>query len=424
MAAYLDYNATTIMPERVLNTLIKWATRGNASSIYPSAKAAKKMIECFKNEIATICNFSIEPGPENYTIIFTSGGSESNAWIITSAVRSFVRLTNKRAHIITSNIEHDNIMMMMNGLETEDVDVTRVPVIQSGPGLGSVDPEDIFKAIRPNTCLITVMAANNETGIRNNIKAIGYVAKSKKIPFFTDAVQIFGKECIDPVENNITAFSGSFHKLHGPTGTGIAVIQNGFLKGYELMPLIPGHQNNSLRGGTECIHNIAAAREAYRMTFDDRVEKSRRISLLKKYTLERLARVARVYFLEDYIVHQYNPPIIVHLTPKGNATNVLSNTIFISLYFDEICNSMVRQELADNQVFISVGSACKTGDVKSSHVLSAMGVPKELIPGVIRISLGDYTTQKDIDKFITQLMQAIIDHKCFKDPKAAPNTYS
>jgi cysteine desulfurase len=421
MTCYLDYNATTIMPDRVVQVLVKWATRGNASSIYPSAKAAKKMMECFKKEIAQVTGLTLD-GDDGYDIVFTSGGSESNTWIITSAVRSYMKLTNKRAHVITSNVEHDNIMMMMKNFEQEDVDVTYVPVQKSGPGLGSVDPEDVFKAIRPNTCLITIMAANNETGIRNNIKAIGYVAKNKKIPFFSDAVQVFGKEPIKPDENNITAFSGSFHKLHGPTGTGIAIVKKSFLKGYQLKPLIPGHQNRELRGGTECIHNIAAAREAYKITFEDRERKNANTASLKKYLMKSLARICDIYYLEDFIAKNPPTPAIVHITPKGGEQNVLSNTVFISLYFKEICNSLVRQGLADKCIFISVGSACKTNEMKSSHVLDALGVPRSLVPGVIRISLGDYTTKNNIDTFISELYNLINDGKCFKQQSPSPSS--
>lgn len=417
MACYLDYNGTTIMPERVIDVLNKWTTRGNASSIYPSAKAAKKMMEYFKKDIANICNFDLE-GPDAYTVVFTSGGSEANTWIITSAVRSFMRITNKRPHIIISNTEHDNIMLMMTDLEQEGVDVTRIPVETEGRMIGSVDPELVFAAIRPNTCIIAIMAANNETGIRNNIKAIGYVAKNKKIPFFTDAVQIFGKYPINPIENNITAFSGSFHKLHGPTGCGVAVVKNSFLEGYGLRPLIPGHQNGGLRGGTECIHNIAAAREAYKMTFEEREQKNIRMSKLKNYLINNLSQMVPLYYLEDYKKNKYPPPALIYLTPKDNPGNVLPNTVFVSLYFDDICNSKVREELAERSVFISIGSACKTNEVKSSHVLDALEVPRELIPGVIRVSMGDFTTKNDIDTFISELYTIIKERKCFKQPRS------
>lgn len=412
MTCYLDYNGTTIMPERVINVLTKWATRGNASSIYPSAKAAKRMMECLKNDIARVNNFSLD----DMSIIFTSGGSEANTFIITGAIRSFMRVTGKRPHIIISNIEHDNIMLMAKALEDEDVDVTRIPVMTEGPMLGSVNPEDVYNAIRPNTCIIAIMSANNETGIRNNIKAIGYVAKNKGVPFMTDAVQVFGKESINPKENHITAFTGSFHKLHGPTGCGVAVVSNSFLKGYDIKALIPGHQNNGLRGGTECVHNIAASREAYNMTFEDREQKNKNMYKLKNYLLNGLQKILPIYYLEDYRnnKNKLKLPFIVHLTPVDNEANVLPNTVFISLYFDKICNAKVREQLAEKDIFISVGSVCKTGQSKSSHVLDGLNVPKELVPGVIRISLGDFTTKNDIDRFISSLYNILKEGKCFK----------
>jgi len=414
---YLDYNATTVMPKPIIDVLIKWCTRGNCSSIYPSAKAGKALIRDFKQEIATVCKFPLE-GPNSYSIVFTSGGSESNTWIITSIIRAFVKATGKKAHIIVSNVEHDNILILADNLEAEDVDVTRIPITTSGPLLGTVDPEDVYKAIRPNTCVIAIMAANNETGIRNDIKAIGHIAKNRAvpIPFFTDAVQIFGKESIDPLANDITAFSGSFHKLHGPTGTGVAVIRNDLIEGYNLKALIPGHQNNEMRGGTECIHNIAAARAAYKMSFENRDEKNMLQLNLKKYLIKKIGSYFPIIELETYKINkEYNKPMpekyIVWIT-NSDMNKVLHNTIFISVIYPKVCNIEIRKELASRLIYVSIGSACKIGQKTASHVLLAMGVPDELKPGVLRISLGDFTTKDEIDAFIATIYYIINNNLC------------
>ena len=216
---YLDNNRTTIIPERVINEMIKWINEGATKQ-----KKVIKMMDIFRQEIADQCNFSLI-GPNGYCIVFTSGASESNMTIITSTIRSFSKVTNKQPHIIISEIEHDSI----KNLQLENVDITSIPVTENRPYLGSIDPTLIDKSIKPNTCIISIMSANHKTGAINDIKTIGNIALNKNIPFHTDAVQTFGKFPINPIENNITTFSASFHKLHGPTGIGILAIKNSFI---------------------------------------------------------------------------------------------------------------------------------------------------------------------------------------------------
>ena len=421
---YLDANGTTIMPQRVLNEMIKWSTRGNPSSLYPSARAASKMVDIFREELADRSNFSLV-GPAGYTILFTGGGSEANSTIITSTIRSFIKLTNKRPHIITSSVEHDNIMLLIKDLEEEGVDFTLIDPETMGPNLGSVNPESIAAAIRPNTCLITIMSANNETGIKNDIQTIGKIAESYKIPFHTDAVQIFGKYPINPDINNITSFSGSFHKLHGPTGLGILVIKNSFIGGYQLKPIIHGHQNYGMRGGTECIHNIAAAREAYKMSFEDREKKNNNMKVLREYMINQLKNRFSTYTLDNFngSVPCTDPPPIVFITPTSSpTTGIVPNTLLISVYHKNICNTNMREKLANHNIYVSIGSACKTGDKKSSHVLRAMNVPKELFPGVIRISLNDFSIKEEIDYFIEIFTHLIKTNQCLRIRKISSGT--
>ena len=408
---YLDNNGTCIPPQRVIDEMVKWTTRGNASSKYPSANSSKVMMDLFREEIAEKNNFNLI-GKDGYTVIFTSGGSESNSFVISSSIRSYIKLTNKRPHLIISSIEHDNIMILADDYEEEGVDITRINPESNGKNIGKIDVNKIKKSIRPNTCLISIMHANNETGIINDIKSIGHLAEEFRIPFHTDAVQTFGKFGLDVHNNKITAFSSSFHKLHGPTGTGVVVIKNSFLDGYKLKPMITGHQNYGLRGGTECIHNIAGAREAYKMTFENRQKKNKRILELKILLLNILSKQFDIFFIDEFNKNIKQPSLIL-ISPKS-FDNVVPNTILLSVYKKNICNGEMREKLADNKIYISIGSACKTGDKKSSHVLSSLDIPKELIPGVIRISLSDFTEKEDIEVFADKFIYLILSNQCIK----------
>lgn len=406
MVCYLDYNATTVMPPAVLETMMKWATRGNPSSTYPSAQEGKKLMDCFRMEIAKHCNFDLI-GPNGYTILFTSGGSEANSSIIMSTVRSYKKITHAKPHIITSCVEHDSIRYLLQDLQEEEVDVTEIPLHKYGPYIGTVDLEALAAAIRPNTCLITIMASNNETGIVNDIRAIGQLAKYKSVPFHTDAVQWFQKVRFDPLENNVTAFSVSFHKLFGPTGCGFLAIKNNFLEGYNLKPHIAGSQNGTMRGGTECIHNIAASRTAFKINFEKREEKNARIKTLKDYTIRILSKYIKCVYLDEYRMKKPLCKSIVWLSHPES--HVQDGTIFLAVYGcgKDICNVDIRKSLTEKNIYISIGSACKTSDKKASHVLEGIDLPIELKGGVFRISIGDYSEVKDIKLFTSEFIKSI-----------------
>ena len=372
---YLDNNYTTIMPERVIKEMIKWSNRG-----VTKPKRAIEMMNIFRKEIADKCNFSLI-GPNGYTIIFTSGASESNSMIITSTIRSFSKITNKQPHIIISEIEHDSIKLLAEDLQLENIDVTYIPPIKEGIHLGSIDPTLIVNAIKPNTCMISIMSANHKTGIINDIKTIGNIALNKKIPFHTDAVQTFGKFAIDPVQNNITAFSASFHKLHGPTGIGILVIKNSFIDGYKLKAIIPGNENYTLRGGIECIHNIAGAREAYKMTFEDRSEKNKALLRLKQYLIHTLKQNIRIYHIDDKIT----TPSIIIIPPKYSIPNTILFTIHC--LHKDYSIEILQTKIKENNIYI--------------HIVDIIENPLRMI----RISLSDFNTKRDIDCFIVSLMK-------------------
>jgi cysteine desulfurase len=234
MSIYCDANSTTLMPPIVIDTMIKWCNRGNPSAQYSSGKEGRQLIDKFCKYIANEGDFTLE-GPEGYTIYFTSGASSANNNIIVAAVRGFAYKTKLQPHIITSAVEHKSILECCTQLAREKLcQLTIIPVNKTSELRGTVNMQAIQKAIKKNTCLITVMAANHETGSINNLQEISKIAHHHHIPFHSDIAQLYGKSIFLPRQLNIDAFSVSFHKLHGPPGIGFLCVKNIFLEGYNL----------------------------------------------------------------------------------------------------------------------------------------------------------------------------------------------
>lgn len=395
---YLDANATTFMPDVVIKTMIKWVNKGNPSASYSSAEECKNLISTFKDTILSdnhLCNF---------TAIFTSGASESNAHILISSVRSFMTKTGKLPHIIISSVEHKSILSCCEDLKNDGLcQYTKINVQKSGPGYGTVDPDELDKLIKPNTCLISIMTANNETGMINNIPALASVAHKHNVPIHTDCVQSFGKY---GVYAGIDACSISFHKLYGPTGLGLLLIRNSFLDGYKLRPLISGTQNNGLRGGTENIPAIAASYAAYRYNNLKRMEKNERLLSLKMFLMGLINKYIPCYFIDEF-KDQYQSKNKIFWISNRNNEKMLPNTILLSVYKDNFCNMKVKKELEDNNIILSIGSACNTAINRASDVIFGIGVPDILRSGILRISLSDDTTREHIIYFATVFLKII-----------------
>jgi cysteine desulfurase len=271
---YLDANATTFMPELVIKTMVKWTNKGNASSHY--AKEPKKLLETFKTLL--LQDLDLE---DKFFVIFNSGASECNSHIITSAVRSFMNKTGHLPHVIISSIEHKSITMCCESLKEDGLCCYSIVDVQTdGSMYGMINPSDLEVLIKPNTCIISIMSANNETGIINNIPELAAVAHKRKIPFHTDCTQSFGKF---KLYNGVDAASISFHKLYGPPGCGCLIIRKLFSEGYGLKALVHGTQNNNIRGGTENIPAIGASYAAYRYNFLKRNEKNIYLLEMKNY---------------------------------------------------------------------------------------------------------------------------------------------
>lgn len=405
---YYDNNATTFMPKEVKTIMNCWMNRGNPSSNYKSAKEAQEMMNKFRLYIASLCGIKLE-GPEGFSIIFTSGASESNSTMILSGALAYKKKTGKTPHIITSEVEHSSVLLCCENLESSGV----IELTKIGPRGWTVHPEDVGAAIKPNTALVTIMAVNNETGIQNDIHALGALCHAKDIPFYTDAVQLFPKYPVQPGDD-IDAFSISFHKLHGPIGCGILVIRDSLITGYSLGAAIAGTQNYGLRGGTENAPAILGSFGALRVTYKNREAKNKMLQQMMMRLLEKLGAVMPVVYMEDFDEKMTKPGSIVLIRPK-DARIVVPGVILLAVFRDKFCNKAAISFLEKAGVIVSVGSACHTDDSESSHVVIAHKVPAILQDKVLRISLGDGNSESEIPLFIKRFKTVVMSDKVIVD---------
>lgn len=405
---YLDNNGTTLQCKKSIEETYKWLkVCANPSASNKASVSAKKLIEDGKKYILKHCGTN----SNKYTVIFTSGGSESNSFIIRSATASYHKLKNTKPHIIISSIEHNSIIDCCDQLVNNNcIELTKIK-----PNMyGLIEPEIIQYAIQDNTCLISIMFSNNEIGSINNIKQIGEIAHMHNIPLHTDAVQSFGKYKINLPKNNIDAISVSFHKFYSPKGIGIIIINNDFINGYNLESIINGTQQNGLRGGTENVACIAGAIAGMECNFDNRINKNKKLLNFRNYILDNLNKHIEVVYYDIYKNNlvKYNKLdyfIILFGPHRNNKKEYVENTILISIVSNKesICNINIKNDLEKNGVIVSIGSACATNSKHASHVLTEMGVSSVLKRGTIRISLGDNNTLNEVKKFVPLLMKCI-----------------
>lgn len=394
---YLDNNATTMMPETVIKEMTLWCNKGNASSSYKSAEESRKMMMDFKKYIAKLCKISYD----DFEFILTSCGSEANSQIITSIILSYITNINKMPHVIISSIEHKSILNLVKSFE--DRKMISASYINPQPS-GHILPQDIEREIKKNTCLISVMHANNETGAINNIIEIGKIAHDCSIPFHTDTVQTFNKYPIDPNLCNVDAFSISFHKFLGPPGVGMLIIRKQLLKGYKLQPIIFGTQNDGLRGGTENLPGIGASYLASRITMDKRKEKNKYIVNLKQLLIDELySRFECRLFNEP---SKNNKEIVLFYSPD---LQYLTNTLLIAVVNKdrEVCNSKIKKKLEERNIIVSIGSACNTSSPTASNTIINMKISPQIRKGILRISWNEYNCEDDIKKFVKELFNII-----------------
>lgn len=411
---YLDNNATTLICPEAENVYKHWLQCYNPSSSSQVSKSANAMMERVRRAILKHCG----TGSDVYTVVFTSGATESNCFILRSCVESYRKIRQVKPHIIISEVEHHSIMECARAIEEAGyAEVTRV-----APNMyGCVLPGDVEKAIRSNTCLISIMYANNEVGSVNNIPKIGEVAHKHKIPMHTDAVQIFGKYPVLVEKNNIDAMSVSFHKLYGPKGIGLIVLKNDLIDGYDLKGQISGSQEHGLRGGTENLPAIASCFEALKCNFKNRRVKNQRLVGMRNFIIDsfgdlgvggvRLGEYSK-YLDGQFVKSLVEPEIVVLGPPRDKENYYLPNTLLVSIVKPgkEFCNVNFKKDLDKHGVVLSIASACLTSSDKASHVLTAIGAPDIIKRGVVRISLGDGNTMDEMRVFVARFLSVLKTH--------------
>jgi len=371
---YLDHNATTPIHPEVLEAMLPFLKEefGNPSSIHWAGRVPKKAIEDAREGVAKLLN--CDPGE----VIFTSSGSEGDNLAIKGMAEA---RRGKGSHIITTKVEHPAVLNTCKYLAKTGFDVTFLDV----DGEGMTDLDDLRKAITPKTILITVMFANNETGVVFPVEEIGRIAKEHNIPFHTDAVQAVGKVPIDVKALNIDILTLSGHKIYAPKGVGALYVK----RGIRLIPLIHGgHHERNRRAGTENVAGIVALGKACEVAMRDMAKEAEYLTILR----DRLHRG---------IVER-----IDHVRLNGHPTKRLPTTLNLSFEFVEGESLLLNLDM--NGVAASSGSACTSGSLEPSHVLMAMGIPHEIAHGSLRFSLGRDNTVEDID-YVLEILPPIVE---------------
>lgn len=386
---YMDNAATTATRPEVLEAMLPYFTQhyGNASSIHTFGRNARRALETARKQVAAAL------GCEPREVYFTAGGSESDNWAIRCAVAA---KASKGKHIITSSIEHHAVLHTCEYMQKQGYEVTYLPVDE----FGRVSVEDVKNAIRPDTVLITIMAANNEIGTLQPIAEIGKIAKEAGVLFHTDAVQAVGAIPVDVNAWNVDMLSLSGHKLHAPKGVGALYIR----KGVKISNLIyGGAQERGLRAGTENLPAIVGLGKAVELAVSELPSYGERVSALRDKLISGI--------LEK----------IPDVCLNGHRTERLPGNVNVSVRYVEGEALLMRLDLAG--IAASSGSACTSGSLDPSHVLLAIGLPHEIAHGSLRLSLGSDTTEEEIDYVLEKLPQ-IVETLRAMSPLNAENLFS
>ena len=370
---YADNAATTKMSPRALEEMCRTAGEiwGNPSSLYGLGQAAQEALADARERMAKIL------GAEAKEIYFTSGGSESD----NQAIRSCARLgaAKNRKHIVSTAFEHHAVLHTLKRLEKEGYEVTYLPVHENG----LVTAAEVQAAIRPDTCLVTIMFANNEIGTIQPIREIGAVCRAAKVPFHTDAVQAAGHVKIDVKDMNIDLLSLSAHKFHGPRGVGALYCRTGL----PLYPLIEGGaQERNRRAGTENLMGIRAM-----------------VTALEDMAKDMDRNAAYVQGLRDRLIAGLSA--IPHSALNGDRANRLPGNV--NFCFEGIEGESLLLLLDQAGICASSGSACTSGSLDPSHVLLAIGRPHEVAHGSLRLTLSEENTQAEVDAIIKAVPEIV-----------------
>jgi len=371
---YFDHNATTPVLEEVFEAMVPFLKDqwGNPSSIHWAGRGTRKAVEDAREAVSALL------GCAPLELIFTSSGTEGDNHAIKGLAWA---QKSKGNHIITTKVEHPAVLSTCKQLQKEGFEVTYLDVDKDG----LIDLDALKAAITPKTILISVMYANNETGVIFPIKEIGQIAKERGVAFHTDAVQAAGKIKIDVAELNVDLLTISGHKLYAPKGVGALFIK----RGTRLVPIIHGgHQERNRRGGTENVAGIIAMGKAAEIAKRDMEKETEHLKALKERLEKGMAER------------------VPHIKVNGHADRRLPNTSNISFEFVEGESLLLNLDMKG--IAASSGSACTSGSLEPSHVLVSMGLSHELSHGSVRFSLGKSNTLEEVD-YLLEIMPPIVE---------------
>lgn len=373
MQIYADNAATTKMSKTAADTMLMYmqSNYGNPSSLHTIGQEAKEALEAARAQIASLL------GCEAREVYFTSGGSEADNQAIISVAANGAKKDKK--HIISTAFEHHAVLHTLKKLEKQGYEVTLLPVGEKG----IVSPEAVKEAIRPDTCLVTIMYANNEIGTIQPISEIGKICRDAGVVFHTDAVQAAGHIKIDVKEQNIDMLSISAHKFHGPKGVGVLYSRKGII----LSNIIEGGaQERGKRGGTENIPAIMSMAAAFNEACQKIDENSVKLSKMRDRLIEGIAEIP-------------------HSILNGDKENRLPGNV--NVCFEGIEGESLLLMLDMYGICASSGSACTSGSLDPSHVLLAIGRPHEIAHGSLRLSLSEFNTEEEIEEIIKTTKEVV-----------------
>jgi len=382
---YLDNNATTQLDPAVIEEMLPFLTDyyGNPSSGYTFGRQVRQAIELARERVAAL--LGCEPGE----IVFTSCGTESN----NAAVNSALQLTPNRKHVVTTAVEHSATRRHCETMAKCGCSVTVVGV----NGDGSLDLDELARAITPQTAIITAMWANNETGVLFPVEKIAELARRKRVLFHTDAIQTVGKIPIRLRDSTLNSLALSAHKLHGPKGVGALYVNR---RSAFKPSMVGGSQENNRRAGTENVASIVGLGKAAECAAAALAEEETRV------------RAMRDRFEAGLL------ELVPGTSVNGDRTNRLPNTTNLS--FAGVESDAALLMLDRDQLCCSAGSACRTGALEASHVLQAMNIPAERARASMRFSFGRFNTEADVDKALEIIPAAISKLRELSLPRPAP----
>lgn len=375
MTVYADNAATTQMSENVLKAMIPLLTDiyGNPSSLHSIGQVAKEYLENARETVADCI------GADPKEIYFTSGGSEADNQAIRSA--AYIGARKGKKHIISSKFEHHAVLHTLDALKKEGFTVTLLDVYSNGV----VKPEDVENAITDETCLVTIMTANNEIGTIQPIAEIGKICKEKGVLFHTDAVQAVGHIPVNVKDMNVDMLSVSAHKFHGPKGVGFLYARKGIL----LTNIIyGGAQERSKRAGTENMASIVGMATAIKEATDHLEENAAKVTAMRNRLIDGLKGIERSRI-------------------NGDLEHHLPGTL--NMCFEGIEGESLLLLLDAKGICASSGSACTSGSLDPSHVLLSIGVPVEIAHGSLRLSISEYNTMEQMDH-IVESVPVVVDY--------------